>query len=100
MTDSNDQSVPEQVPLEQDRALVLDVLAGAITPESHPWVFDEDVLLFSVRRLERDDAGWLLARFADRVFPFDGRAAVFAQTRDVRDRALLMLREELPEFLR
>jgi len=46
--------------LEQDRAFVLGVLAGAVAAETHPWAFDEDVVLFSIWRVEHDDPAWLL----------------------------------------
>jgi hypothetical protein len=100
VTDSDGGPAQEVMALEPDRTLVLDVLAGAITPETHASVFDEDVLLFSVRRLERDEPTWLLAQLANQEFPFDGRAAVFADTLRVRERALLLLRKEQPEFRR
>jgi hypothetical protein len=86
--------------LGQDRAFVLEVLAGAITPETHPWAFDEDAVLFSVRRVEYDDPAWLLAQLADRGYPFEGRAAVFAATREVRGQALTILRQDRADFLR
>ncbi len=85
--------------LEQDRAFVLGVLAGAVAAETHPWAFDEDVVLFSVWRVEHDDPAWLLAQLADRGHPFDGRAAVFAATQEVRTQALAILRQEHPNFL-
>jgi hypothetical protein len=87
-------------PLERDRAFVLEVLAGAVTPETRPGAFDEDVVLCSVRRVERDDPAWLLAQLADRGHPFDGRAAVLANARDVRAEGLAILRQERPNFLR
>jgi hypothetical protein len=86
--------------LEQDRTFVLEVLSGAITPDTHPWAFDEDAVLFSVLRVEYDDPAWLLAQMADRGHPFEGRAAVFAATRKVRAEALAILRQECADFLR
>ncbi len=86
--------------LGQDRAFVLEVLAGGVTPETHPWAFDEDTVLFSVRRVEQEDPAWLLAQLAERGHPFDGRAAVFAATRKVRAEALAILRQERADFLR
>ena len=58
-----------------DRGLVREVLSATITPESDPWVFEEDALLYAVRRLEEDDPGWLLAQLADRSIPFERRRA-------------------------
>jgi hypothetical protein len=100
MTDPPSQPWTSADLLEQARAFVLDVLAGAITPETHRWAFDEDTVLFSVRRVEYDDPAWLLAQLADRRHPFDGRAAVLAATRDVWEEGLAVLREEQPDYLR
>jgi hypothetical protein len=86
--------------LERDRAFVLKVLAGAITPETHRWAFDEDVVQFTVLRVEDDDPAWLLAQLADRGHPFEGRAAVFAAIQEIRAEALEILRQERPDFLR
>jgi hypothetical protein len=86
--------------LEQARSLVRDVLAGGVTPETHPWVFDEDLLLFSVRGLEACDPVWLLAQLADTRHPFEGRATVLYDMRDHYERGLEILRKEDPEFLR
>ena len=90
MTDAPDQGS------EPDRGLVREVLSGTITPESDPWVFEEDALLFAVRRLEEDDPGWLLAQLADRGIPFERRRAVFAGTLQVRAEAERLLRLERP----
>jgi hypothetical protein len=84
---------------ESDRAFVTGVLSGAISPESHDWAFADDIVLICVRRVERADPQWLLAQLADRGYPFEGRAAVAAETRDVRDAALAVLRTEQPDFL-
>ena len=90
MTNARDPGV------ELDRGLVRDVLSGTITPESDPWVFREDALLFAVRRLEEDDPEWLLAQLADRGIPFERRRAVFAGTLRVRAEAERLLRLERP----
>jgi hypothetical protein len=82
--------------VEPDRGLVRDVLSGTITPESDPWVFAEDALLFAVRRLEEDDPEWLLAQLADRSIAFERRRAVFAGTLHVRAAAERSLRLERP----
>jgi len=86
--------------LEHDRAFLRRVLAGVVTPDTHPWAFDEDVVQFAVARVEQDDPAWLLAQLADRGHPFDGRANVVAATHQVRAEALAILRRERPDYLR
>ncbi len=92
----------DRVQLEPARALVRDVLAGGITPDTHPSVFDDDVLLFSVATVQRADPAWLLTQLADTRYPFAGRANVFYALRDQhqRERGLEILRREDPQFLR
>lgn len=89
MTDARDPGA------DPDRGLVREVLSGTITPESEPWVFEEDTLLFAVRRLEEDDPEWLLAQLADPSVPFERRRAVFAGTLRVRAEAERLLRRPL-----
>jgi hypothetical protein len=83
----------------RDQQLIEDVLAGNVTPLTHPWVFDDDALLFAVRRIEAADPGWLLGQLGDRAVLFERRVAVFAETRLVRDQAMTLLRAERSDFL-
>jgi protein-tyrosine phosphatase len=82
---------------ERDLDLVREVLSGRATPDSEPWVFEEDELLFAVRRLERDDAEWLVAQLSDRTVPFELRRIVFADTSRVRAEAERVLLLERPD---
>lgn len=45
--------------LTNEKRLVADVLAGAITEASHPDLFEEDVVYFAVRKIEASDFAWL-----------------------------------------
>jgi hypothetical protein len=83
----------------RDQRLIGDVLSGDVTERTHPWVFDEDVLLFAVRRIEAADPGWLLVQLGHREVTFERRVAVFAQTRLMRGHALALLQAERPDFL-
>jgi hypothetical protein len=47
------------------------VLSGEVTYEAHPAVFDDDALLFSIWRLEREDPEWLLAQFDNVRWPLE-----------------------------
>jgi hypothetical protein len=42
-----------------DQKLVTDVLSGAITPQTHARLFDDDRVYFAVRTLEETDLVWL-----------------------------------------
>jgi hypothetical protein len=45
--------------IERARETVLGVLRGDLTPDTHPGVFEDDILYFAVERLGRQDASWL-----------------------------------------
>ena len=83
----------------RDIELIDHVLAGSIERDSHPWLFDEDVLLFAVRRVEETDPEWLVDRLADRSMTTSGRLAVFAETGAIRAQARVAVRDltGLPE---
>jgi hypothetical protein len=83
-------------PIAQDRALLRDVLAGVVGEDTRRSVFEDDVLLFCVRRLERDDPSWLLAVLADPTLDPEPRIAVLACLRDLRAEAVAMLRNNAP----
>lgn len=85
--------VTEANQLELDRTLVLDVMCGAVTEDSHPALFDEDVVLFAVRRMEASDPDWLLARIADESLPRAGRQQVAGDT-DVLSQACFQILED------
>lgn len=44
-----------------EKKLIGEVLSGAVTPDSHPDLFDDDVVYFAVRKLESADFPWLAA---------------------------------------
>jgi hypothetical protein len=60
------------------RELVLRVLRGEITEETHRALFDEDVVWFQVRILERHDLPWLLAQLQNTAFDRTCRELVLA----------------------
>lgn len=85
--------------LESARALVTDVLAGRITPESNAMLFDEDVVLFSVRVVEKYDPSWLLAQLSDANHPLSGRIEVLNNLRDLHDAAHAILNRVDPDLV-
>lgn len=44
---------------EQEKKLVTQVLQGEISPESHPQLFDEDIVYFAIRTLENHELNWV-----------------------------------------
>jgi len=56
--------------MQSAKTLVVEVLEGKVTPESHPAVFDDDVLYMRVRFLETEAKDWLFAELKnDRYMP-------------------------------
>ena len=65
--------------LSHARKTIEDVLCGEITEQSHPWVFDDDLLHFNVQLLERQDWAWLQDRLADGSVPRGRRLTIASQ---------------------
>ncbi|OIV38843.1 hypothetical protein BIV57_03640 [Mangrovactinospora gilvigrisea] len=57
-----------------DRQVVTDHLEGRVTPETDPWIYDDDVLYFAALRLAKADRGWLEERAADPSRPASRRS--------------------------
>ena len=56
--------------MQDAKTLVVEVLEGKVNPESHPGVFDDDVLYMRVRFLETEAQDWLFAELKnDRYMP-------------------------------
>jgi hypothetical protein len=51
--------------LQAARELVDNVIAGRVTPDSDPAVFNDDLLYMAVGMLEQLDQAWLYERFDD-----------------------------------
>jgi hypothetical protein len=77
----------ERLRLQHARELVLDVLSGAISEESHPDLFDDDVVLFSVRLVEKRDPAWLRAQLANGAYPRAARIQVLGDTAELNRQA-------------
>ena len=89
-----------RTPLEVARSLLVSVLEGSVTPASHPWLIDEDELMFCVAAVCDADPEWLLEQLGNRRHAFEARATVFYAMLQDRERALDILRRENPDFLR
>lgn len=69
--------------LEDAYTLVTNLLTGQITPETAAILFEEDIVLFTVRTVEKEDPTWLLTQLADERYPFAGRMEVLNNLRDL-----------------
>lgn len=65
-------SLDEQ--LAQARELVLDTITGVLKPEQNAHLFEDDVLMFAVERIENNDPGWLINLLADEKVSATARA--------------------------
>jgi hypothetical protein len=65
--------VSDSTQLDGALALIEQVLSGEVAYESHPEVFDDDVFLFCVRRVEREAPNWLLNQIVDPRWPLEHR---------------------------
>jgi hypothetical protein len=58
------------------KKMILDVLRGVMTPENGPWVFDDDLLLLSVRYVEERDLAWLKSKVSNPAYDKKNRIEV------------------------
>jgi hypothetical protein len=80
------------------RALVEQLLAGEVTEENAPHLFEDDVLYLRVATLEKSDADWLLDRVRDRDVPLERRLSLVRQMSALHERAMAIVREEDPSI--
>jgi hypothetical protein len=86
--------------LDYSREVITGFLRGEIDPESRPAIFEDDVLMFAVLRLERADPDWILGQLSNRAWPADLRVQILRlmRTRYAEGHAILSC--EAPELLR
>jgi hypothetical protein len=77
----------ESVRLQQAREVVQQVLSGGVTQESHPHLFDDDVVLFSVRLVETRDPAWLRDQLANSAYARAARIEVLNETAELNAHA-------------
>lgn len=80
------------------RDLVQQLLRAEVTQDSDPMLFDEDVVLFAVRYVEKHDPVWLLDRLKDSTLPIEGRVEVVRNLSGLTRQGLKCLRDEDPEI--
>jgi hypothetical protein len=86
--------------LESPRRLVTSFLRGEIDPEHQPAIFEDDVLMIAVHRLERADPDWILGELSNRVWPVDLRAQILGLMIRRYSDGHAILSREAPESLR
>jgi hypothetical protein len=84
--------------MSEPRALVEQLLAGEITEESAPHIFEDDLLYLQVAALEKSDGEWLLARVMDRAVPLERRLTLVRQMSALHEQGMAKLREEDPSI--
>lgn len=78
---------PQTKRIEDTRSFVRRILTGELTPDTHPWTFEEDAVIHALLFLLQQDRPWLDAQLVDESY---ARAA-----RDLVRRN--MPQERLPE---
>jgi hypothetical protein len=82
--------------LEEARVVADRVFAGLVPEDDDSPEFREDIGLFCVRIVEREDPDWLRARIADRTLPIEGRLQVVRLLGPMAAEGLATLRAERP----
>lgn len=86
--------------LDYSREVINAFLSGEIDPESRPAIFEDDVLMFAVARLEEADPDWILGQLSNRAWPAELRAQVLRlMVRRYPDGHAILSRE-VPDLLR
>jgi hypothetical protein len=80
------------------RGLVLRVLSTEMTPEIHRAEFEDDIVTFAAKFLEKHDRAWLLAEVRDRRHPFEGRRNLISYMVLLQAELWRELREEDPSM--
>lgn len=86
--------------LQSSRELVTAFLRGEIDAERQPEIFEDDVLMFAVARLDAADPDWILGQLSNQAWPADLRAQVLRLTRRHYPEGHAILSREAPELLR
>jgi hypothetical protein len=64
--------------IERAKTLILRVLAGTVTPETDPAVFDDDLLYFGVAVVEQNDPDWIYGACANELYTIQARERCIA----------------------
>jgi len=86
--------------LDASRELVTAFLRGEVDPERNPSIFEDDVLMFAVARLDAADPDWILGQLSNQAWPVDLRAQILRLTRRHYPQGHAILAREAPEALR
>lgn len=58
------------------RRMVEQVLRGEVSPDTHPALFEEDVVYFNVNTVEQADVSWLMTQLGNAGFGREARLQV------------------------
>lgn len=86
--------------LESSREVITEFLRGEVDPENEPEIFEDDILLLAVARLEEADPDWVLGQLSNRAWPVDLRAQILQLMVRRRPEGQAILAREAPESLR
>ena len=77
--------------LAQAREMIDGVLQGKITAQTHPAVFQDDLLYLNVRLVEQGDWPWLQGRLGDKGVPRERRLEIVSNLSPAGRRAVQAL---------
>lgn len=86
--------------LESSREVITEFLRGEVDPENEPEIFEDDILLLAVARLEEADPDWVLGQLSNRAWPVDLRAQILQLMVRRRPEGQAILARAAPESLR
>ena len=64
--------------LNPSRELITEFLRGEVDPEREPEIFEDDILLLAVERLDEADPDWILGQLSNRAWPVHLRAQILS----------------------
>ena len=86
--------------LESSREVVSAFLRGEIDGQRKPAIFEEDILLLAVARLEEADPDWVLGQLSNQTWPVELRVEILRLMLRQYPAGHAVLNREAPELLR
>lgn len=81
------------------RTFITRYLSGEVNENSHPEIFDDDILMFAVGTLDEGDPEWILRQLADQRWPVERRVEIFGPMRIHYAEGYKILQAEAPDRL-
>jgi hypothetical protein len=89
-----------QPKVESSREVVSAFLSGEIDPERKPAIFEDDILLLAVARLEEADPDWVLGQLSNQAWPIELRVEILRLMLRQYPAGHAVLNREAPGLLR